>query len=167
MKNKKTDPKYTDLLALLDRNKCFSVVAGVVKEIVADAVVDLKSPEVKTQKPLATMLLCLCIHICYFQVASRSFTFDMHTYCFSASFDNPEYPAWRCMLIDHVAVEPFFLLLVVSPHQSLCLLTRLFKSSAGRIHRGVTCFGDAQRVTSGCRFSSSTQSLHFKAKALC
>ncbi|RZC74928.1 hypothetical protein C5167_050410 [Papaver somniferum] len=45
MKNKKTDPKYTDLLALLDRNKCFSVVAGVVKEIVADAVVDLKSPE--------------------------------------------------------------------------------------------------------------------------
>ncbi|XP_026402798.1 uncharacterized protein LOC113298311 [Papaver somniferum] len=45
MKNKKTDPKYTDLLVLLDRNKCFSVVAGVVKEIVADAVVDLKSPE--------------------------------------------------------------------------------------------------------------------------
>ncbi|KAI3946164.1 hypothetical protein MKW98_008757 [Papaver atlanticum] len=45
MKNKKTDPKYSDLLVLLDRNKCFSVVAGVVKEIVADAVVDLKSPE--------------------------------------------------------------------------------------------------------------------------
>ncbi|MCL7031575.1 hypothetical protein MKW94_018775 [Papaver nudicaule] len=45
VKNKNTDPKYSDLLVLLDRNKCFSVVAGAVKEIVADAVVDLKSPE--------------------------------------------------------------------------------------------------------------------------
>ncbi|KAI3982977.1 hypothetical protein MKX01_010460 [Papaver californicum] len=45
MKNKKTDPKYSNLLLLLDRNKCFSIVAGAVKEVVADAVVDLKSPE--------------------------------------------------------------------------------------------------------------------------
>ncbi|XP_043696399.1 uncharacterized protein LOC122646851 isoform X3 [Telopea speciosissima] len=33
------------LVDLLDRNKCFSVVAGAVKDVVADSVVDLKSPQ--------------------------------------------------------------------------------------------------------------------------
>ncbi|XVE74591.1 hypothetical protein DITRI_Ditri12bG0029700 [Diplodiscus trichospermus] len=37
--------KNSDLSVLLDRNKCFSVVAAAVKGIVSDAVVDLKSPE--------------------------------------------------------------------------------------------------------------------------
>ena len=38
--------KNSDLSVLLDRNKCFSVVAAAVKGIVSDSVVDLKSPEV-------------------------------------------------------------------------------------------------------------------------
>ncbi|XP_042493285.1 uncharacterized protein LOC122072911 isoform X2 [Macadamia integrifolia] len=33
------------LVDLLDRNKCFSVVAAAVKDVVADSVVDLKSPQ--------------------------------------------------------------------------------------------------------------------------
>ncbi|GMI75236.1 hypothetical protein like AT1G09290 [Hibiscus trionum] len=37
--------KNSDLSVLLDRNKCFSVVAAAVKGIVSDSVVDLKSPE--------------------------------------------------------------------------------------------------------------------------
>ncbi|OMO60763.1 hypothetical protein CCACVL1_23888 [Corchorus capsularis] len=37
--------KDSDQSVLLDRNKCFSVVAAAVKGIVSDAVVDLKSPE--------------------------------------------------------------------------------------------------------------------------
>ncbi|OMO72631.1 hypothetical protein COLO4_27543 [Corchorus olitorius] len=37
--------KDSDESILLDRNKCFSVVAAAVKGIVSDAVVDLKSPE--------------------------------------------------------------------------------------------------------------------------
>ncbi|XVF43493.1 hypothetical protein PTKIN_Ptkin02bG0044400 [Pterospermum kingtungense] len=37
--------KDPDLSVLLDRNKCFSVVAAAVKGIVSDSVVDLKSPE--------------------------------------------------------------------------------------------------------------------------
>lgn len=36
---------------LLDRNSCFSTVAGAVKDVVPDSVVDLKSPEVKTKTP--------------------------------------------------------------------------------------------------------------------
>ncbi|KAK9027936.1 hypothetical protein V6N11_067757 [Hibiscus sabdariffa] len=38
--------KNSNLSVLLDRNKCFSVVAAAVKAIVSDSVVDLKSPEV-------------------------------------------------------------------------------------------------------------------------
>ncbi|KAK8627640.1 hypothetical protein V6N13_135247 [Hibiscus sabdariffa] len=38
--------KNSNLSVLLDRNKCFSVVAAAVKGIVSDSVVDLKSPEV-------------------------------------------------------------------------------------------------------------------------
>ncbi|XP_059278681.1 uncharacterized protein LOC132032902 isoform X2 [Lycium ferocissimum] len=41
-KEASTDP---DIFALLDRNKCFSVVAAAVKEIVPDSIVDLKDPE--------------------------------------------------------------------------------------------------------------------------
>lgn len=37
----------SDKFALLDRNKCFGVVAAAVKSVVSDSVVDLKSPEVK------------------------------------------------------------------------------------------------------------------------
>ncbi|XP_007045386.2 PREDICTED: uncharacterized protein LOC18609949 isoform X2 [Theobroma cacao] len=37
--------KNSDLSVLLDRGKCFSVVAAAVKGIVSDSVVDLKSPE--------------------------------------------------------------------------------------------------------------------------
>ncbi|XP_021293144.1 uncharacterized protein LOC110423284 [Herrania umbratica] len=37
--------KNSDLSVLLDRSKCFSIVAAAVKGIVSDAVVDLKSPE--------------------------------------------------------------------------------------------------------------------------
>ncbi|XP_060196384.1 uncharacterized protein LOC132625822 isoform X3 [Lycium barbarum] len=41
-KEASTDP---NIFALLDRNKCFSVVAAAVKEIVPDSIVDLKDPE--------------------------------------------------------------------------------------------------------------------------
>lgn len=39
------DTKDSDVLALLDRNKCFTVVAAAVKDVVSDSAVDLKSPE--------------------------------------------------------------------------------------------------------------------------
>ncbi|KAK9749803.1 hypothetical protein RND81_02G151500 [Saponaria officinalis] len=45
MKTTKGNPNDPNLCALLDRTKCFSVVAGAVKEAVSDATVDLKSPE--------------------------------------------------------------------------------------------------------------------------
>ncbi|KAL5721651.1 hypothetical protein ACHQM5_005271 [Ranunculus cassubicifolius] len=45
LKTHKSTPKDSNLLSLLDRNKCFAFVAGVVKGIIADSVVDLKSPE--------------------------------------------------------------------------------------------------------------------------
>ncbi|KAH9658692.1 hypothetical protein KPL70_023590 [Citrus sinensis] len=39
------DTKDSDVSALLDRNKCFTIVAAAVKEVVSDSAVDLKSPE--------------------------------------------------------------------------------------------------------------------------
>ncbi|KAK9117987.1 hypothetical protein Scep_016080 [Stephania cephalantha] len=45
MKIRKCDSQSSESSALLDRNKCFTIVAGVVKEIISDSVVDLKSPE--------------------------------------------------------------------------------------------------------------------------
>ncbi|KNA16586.1 hypothetical protein SOVF_087870 [Spinacia oleracea] len=42
-KDKISDP---NLCALLDRNKCFAIVAAAVKEAVSDSSVDLKSPEI-------------------------------------------------------------------------------------------------------------------------
>ncbi|XP_074309033.1 uncharacterized protein LOC141643681 [Silene latifolia] len=42
IKGSSSDP---NLYALLDRNKCFSIVAGAVKAAVSDSTVDLKSPE--------------------------------------------------------------------------------------------------------------------------
>ncbi|KAF5208247.1 hypothetical protein FRX31_002169 [Thalictrum thalictroides] len=45
VKVRKSNLKDSNLLALLDRNKCFAVVASVIKGILADSVVDLKSPE--------------------------------------------------------------------------------------------------------------------------
>ncbi|KAH9618280.1 hypothetical protein KSS87_005188 [Heliosperma pusillum] len=42
IKGSSSDP---NLYSLLDRNKCFSIVAGAVKEAVSDSTVDLKSPE--------------------------------------------------------------------------------------------------------------------------
>ncbi|KAJ4710227.1 Mitochondrial pyruvate carrier 1 [Melia azedarach] len=44
-KNPKDNSKDSGQLALLDRNKCFSIVAAAVKNVVLDSVVDLKSPE--------------------------------------------------------------------------------------------------------------------------
>ncbi|KAL4363276.1 hypothetical protein GQ457_04G010050 [Hibiscus cannabinus] len=45
LKIPKDASKNSDQSVLLDRNKCFSVVAAAVKGIVSDSVVDLKSPE--------------------------------------------------------------------------------------------------------------------------
>ncbi|KAE8719618.1 hypothetical protein F3Y22_tig00109936pilonHSYRG00009 [Hibiscus syriacus] len=45
LKNPKDGSKNSDMSVLLDRNKCFSVVAAAVKANVPDSVVDLKSPE--------------------------------------------------------------------------------------------------------------------------
>lgn len=47
MKNLRNTSSDPDIFALLDRNKCFSVVAAAVKEVVPDSIVDLKDPEVK------------------------------------------------------------------------------------------------------------------------
>ncbi|KDP38205.1 hypothetical protein JCGZ_04848 [Jatropha curcas] len=41
----KDTSKDSNLCSLLDRNKCFEVVASAVKDVVADSYVDLKSPE--------------------------------------------------------------------------------------------------------------------------
>ncbi|PKU66676.1 uncharacterized protein LOC110111870 isoform X1 [Dendrobium catenatum] len=38
--------KFTSTIALLEKNKCFSVVAGAFKNVVENSIVDLKSPEV-------------------------------------------------------------------------------------------------------------------------
>lgn len=46
MKILKDTSNGSNALALLDRNKCFSVVAAAVKNAVSDSVVDLKSPAV-------------------------------------------------------------------------------------------------------------------------
>lgn len=46
MKIPKSTPRDCNSHALLDRKKCFSVVATAVKGAVSDSVVDLKSPEV-------------------------------------------------------------------------------------------------------------------------
>ncbi|KAF6174605.1 hypothetical protein GIB67_006257 [Kingdonia uniflora] len=45
-KMQKYNSKESNLLALLDRNKCFGVVAGAVKEAIPDSIVDLKSPQI-------------------------------------------------------------------------------------------------------------------------
>ncbi|XP_009784026.1 uncharacterized protein [Nicotiana sylvestris] len=45
MKNLRKTSSDPDVFALLDRNKCFSVVAAAVKEVVPDSTVDLKDPE--------------------------------------------------------------------------------------------------------------------------
>ncbi|MCD7454423.1 hypothetical protein HAX54_024822 [Datura stramonium] len=45
MKNLRKTSSDPDIFALLDRNKCFSVVAAAVKEVVPDSTVDLKDPE--------------------------------------------------------------------------------------------------------------------------
>ncbi|XP_015165671.1 uncharacterized protein [Solanum tuberosum] len=46
MKNLRNTSSDPDIFALLDRNKCFSVVAAAVKEVVPDSIVDLKDPEI-------------------------------------------------------------------------------------------------------------------------
>ncbi|KAL5762942.1 hypothetical protein ACOSP7_019206 [Xanthoceras sorbifolium] len=45
MKVPKDTSKDSDQFALLDRDKCFSIVAAAVKDVVSDSTVDLKSPE--------------------------------------------------------------------------------------------------------------------------
>ncbi|KAK3222332.1 hypothetical protein Dsin_009357 [Dipteronia sinensis] len=45
MKVPKNTLKDSDRFALLDRNKCFSIVAAAVTDIISDSAVDLKSPE--------------------------------------------------------------------------------------------------------------------------
>ncbi|PSR84881.1 Checkpoint protein like [Actinidia chinensis var. chinensis] len=45
MKISRNSSKDSKPLALLDRNKCFSIVAAALKDVVSDSVVDLKSPE--------------------------------------------------------------------------------------------------------------------------
>lgn len=45
LKISRNTSKDSEEIALLDRNKCFSVVATAVKDVVPDSVVDLKSPE--------------------------------------------------------------------------------------------------------------------------
>ncbi|KAF9624104.1 hypothetical protein IFM89_007802 [Coptis chinensis] len=46
LKSHKSNAKDSNSLALLDRNKCFALVASVIKDMMTDSVVDLKSPEV-------------------------------------------------------------------------------------------------------------------------
>ena len=46
-KSPKENSNDSNASCLLDRTKCFGVVALAVKQIVEDSVVDLKSPEVK------------------------------------------------------------------------------------------------------------------------
>ncbi|KAK3421391.1 hypothetical protein EUGRSUZ_G02045 [Eucalyptus grandis] len=46
LKNSKDKPDGSDLLPLLDRRKCFEVVAAAVKDAISDSVVDLKNPEI-------------------------------------------------------------------------------------------------------------------------
>ncbi|XP_021727939.1 uncharacterized protein LOC110695054 [Chenopodium quinoa] len=48
MKTAKDKVSEPNLCVLLDRNKCFSIVAGAVKGVVLDSTVDLKSPELCT-----------------------------------------------------------------------------------------------------------------------
>lgn len=52
MKTKKNTSCDSKESSLLDRNQCFSIVAGAFHEVAADSVVDLKSPEVTTDPRL-------------------------------------------------------------------------------------------------------------------
>lgn len=45
MKNLKDNPKDSDPFPMLDRSKCFDVVASAIKDAVPESAVDLKSPE--------------------------------------------------------------------------------------------------------------------------
>ncbi|KAB5537988.1 hypothetical protein DKX38_015521 [Salix brachista] len=45
MKNLKGNPKDSDPFPMLDRSKCFDVVASAIKDVVPESAVDLKSPE--------------------------------------------------------------------------------------------------------------------------
>lgn len=47
MKGSKATSSDSDAVALLDRNKCFTIVAAAVKDVISDSVVDLKCPEVQ------------------------------------------------------------------------------------------------------------------------
>ncbi|GAB4848164.1 hypothetical protein Ancab_002831 [Ancistrocladus abbreviatus] len=46
VKDSESDSDSSNSFALLDRNKCFALVAAAVKDAVSDSVVDLKSPEI-------------------------------------------------------------------------------------------------------------------------
>ncbi|KAI6677253.1 hypothetical protein NL676_038049 [Syzygium grande] len=46
LKSSKDKSNGSDLLPLLDRHKCFEVVAAAVKDAISDSVVDLKNPEI-------------------------------------------------------------------------------------------------------------------------
>ncbi|KAJ6312810.1 hypothetical protein OIU77_014355 [Salix suchowensis] len=45
IKNLKGNPKDSDSFPMLDRSKCFDVVASAIKDVVPESAVDLKSPE--------------------------------------------------------------------------------------------------------------------------
>lgn len=61
MKILKDKPNGSNAFALLDRNKCFAIVAAAVKNAASDSVVDLKSPEVNQLLSFLT-----CSHTFYF-----------------------------------------------------------------------------------------------------
>ena len=51
MKDVRVTSNGSKISALLDRGKCFSIVAAAVKDAVPDSIVDLKCPEVKAKIP--------------------------------------------------------------------------------------------------------------------
>ncbi|XP_058098137.1 uncharacterized protein LOC131243077 isoform X2 [Magnolia sinica] len=81
MKIQKKNPKDSDELTLLDRNKCFSVVAGAVKDVAADSVVDLKSPEA-VKMPFNQQTIVQC------SIETKCLLFHDKWYMFSPPFSN-------------------------------------------------------------------------------
>lgn len=108
MKISKNTSKSHEDLALLDRNKCFSLVATAVNDVVTDSVVDLKSPEVKTRKPFrnSVMYRFLLIFIAAFLLIKlNGYSYQFLWNCYP-SLGYPRRHQWLPSQFFHATLSP-------------------------------------------------------------
>lgn len=99
MKNLKDNPKDSDPFPMLDRSKCFDVVASAIKDAVPESAVDLKSPEVRLNSPVLN-LTCQCISL----LLPRLQAGDHNEKSYSSLF------SWSCCLFLEYLMDPWLLL---------------------------------------------------------